>query len=60
MGAIKLEDHDALRKWAAENRCEDPETLILRSEGGILYKNPHAMKAYKRITKMYRESLKGV
>ena len=60
MGAIKEEEHEAMRKWAAENKVDDPETLIMRSGGSIQYKNSHAMKAYKRITTMYRESQKGV
>jgi len=59
MGAITEEEHEAMRKWAAENKVDDPETLIMRSSGSIQYKNSHAMKAYKRITTMYRESQKG-
>lgn len=57
MGRIKAEDHEALRKWAADNMAEDPENLIIRQENGsILFKSTNAAKAYRRIEKMYKDS----
>ncbi len=57
MGAIKPEKHDSMRKWAADNKVDDPENLIMHTaSGSIVYKSPHAMKAYKRIKKMYLDS----
>jgi hypothetical protein len=57
VGAIKPEEHDKMRKWAVDNNVEDPENLIIRTaSGSIVYKSPHAMKAYKRIKSMYLDS----
>jgi len=59
MGRIKPDEHEALRKWAAENKAEDPESLIIRQENGsILFKSTNAAKAYRRIEKMYKDSLR--
>jgi len=59
MGIIKPYEHEALRKWAAKNRVEDPESLILRQENGsILFKSTNAAKAYRRIENRYKDSLR--
>ncbi len=59
MGRIKEEDHEALREWAAANKAEDPESLIIRSNGSILFKSANAAKSYRRIEKMYKDSLRS-
>jgi len=61
MGRIKVEDHESLRKWAAENKVSDPEALITRNnDGSIVFRSANAGKSYRRIEKMYREDREPV
>jgi hypothetical protein len=56
MGRIKVEDHETLRKWAAESNVEDPEGLISRNkDGSIVFRSANAGKSYRRIEKMFKE-----
>lgn len=57
MAKIELDDHESLRKWAAENKVSDPEDLIARNkDGSIGFKSANAGKLYRRIEKMYQEA----
>lgn len=59
MGKFDEEKHNAIRSWAEQNRCEDPENLILRNGGSVQFRGPRALKGYKRIEKMYDECMKA-
>ena len=58
--SLNPEKHDAMRVWAAlpENSFKDPEELIIRQKGSIIYKNRSCLKAYKRIEAIYDEFLR--
>ena len=39
LGLIKEDDHEALRMWASENDFGDPESLIDRKDGELLFRS---------------------
>jgi len=53
--SIKESDHEALRKWASQNGFVDPEKLIIRQNGSILYAGKSALKQYKRLEEMFKQ-----
>jgi len=51
---LKEDDHEALRMWAPENDFGDPESLIDRSDGKLLFRSARAAKQYRRLEAMYK------
>ncbi|VVB69654.1 Uncharacterised protein [uncultured archaeon] len=61
MGRIKVEDHESLRKWCAENQVSDPEDLVARNkDGSIVFRSANSGKSYRRIETMYRDAREPV
>jgi len=54
MGVLKADDHEALRMWASENEFGDPESLIDRKDGKLLFRSARAAKQYRRLEAMYK------
>ena len=53
MGVLKVGDHEALRMWALENSFGDPESLIDRRDGKLLFRSARAAKQYRRLETMH-------
>jgi hypothetical protein len=55
LGVLKEDDHEALRLWASENNFGDPESLIDRKDGKLLFRSARAAKQYRRLETMYKD-----
>lgn len=55
MGVLKVDDHEALRMWALENNFGDPESLIDRRDGKLLFRSARAAKQYRRLETMHKD-----
>lgn len=55
LGVLKTDDHESLRMWASENDFGDPESLIDRKDGKLLFKSARAAKQYRRLEAMYKD-----
>lgn len=55
MGVLKVDDHEALRMWALENSFGDPESLIDRRDGKLLFRSARAAKQYRRLEKIHKD-----
>lgn len=55
LGVLKADDHEALRMWASENDFGDPESLIDRKDGKLLFRSARAAKQYRRLETMYKD-----
>jgi len=53
MDMLKVDDHEALRMWALENSFGDPESLIDRRDGKLLFRSARAAKQYRRLETMH-------
>lgn len=54
LGVLKVDDHEALRMWASENEFGDPESLIDRRDGKLLFRSARASKKYRRLEAIYK------
>jgi len=55
MGVLKVDDHEALRMWALENSFGDPESLIDRRDGKLLFRSARAAKQYRRLETIHKD-----